>query len=46
MFAGKRYVYLAGGGVVADSRPEAEYEEVLAKSAVLARALQMTEEGL
>jgi anthranilate synthase component 1 len=39
-------VYQAGAGIVADSRPEAEYEEVLAKSAVLARALQMTEEGL
>ncbi len=46
VFSGNRYVYQAGAGIVADSRPEAEYEEVLAKSAVLARALQMTEEGL
>ncbi len=46
VFAGNRYVYQAGAGIVADSRPEAEYDEVLAKSAVLARALQMTEEGL
>lgn len=46
VFAGDRYVYQAGAGIVADSRPEAEHDEVLAKSAVLARALQMTEEGL
>jgi anthranilate synthase component 1 len=46
VFSGDRYVYQAGAGIVADSSPEAEHEEVLAKSAALARALKMTEEGL
>jgi len=46
VFAGDRYVYQAGAGIVADSSPEAEHEEVLAKSAVLARALKLAEEGL
>ena len=36
----------AGAGIVADSVPEAEYQEVLAKSAILRRALAMAEEGL
>jgi len=40
------YRYQAGAGVVADSIPEAEYDEVLAKSAVLRRALDMAKEGL
>jgi anthranilate synthase component 1 len=40
------YRYQAGAGVVADSFPEAEYDEVLAKSAVLRRALDMAKEGL
>jgi anthranilate synthase component 1 len=46
VFSGDRYVYQAGAGIVADSSPEAEHQEVLAKSAVLARALQLAEEGL
>jgi anthranilate synthase component 1 len=46
VFSGDRYVYQAGAGIVADSSPEAEHDEVLAKSAVLARALKMAEEGL
>ena len=46
VFAGDRYVYQAGAGIVADSSPEAEHAEVLAKSAALARALEMSEEGL
>ena len=46
VFAGDRYVYQAGAGIVADSSPAAEHDEVLAKSAVLARALKMAEEGL
>jgi len=46
VFSGDRYVYQAGAGIVADSSPEAEHEEVLAKSAVLARALKLAEEGL
>jgi anthranilate synthase component 1 len=35
----------AGAGVVADSRPEAEYEETLNKARALLRALRMAEEG-
>ncbi len=41
-----RYRFQAGAGVVADSVPEKEYDEVLAKSAVLRRALEMAKEGL
>jgi anthranilate synthase component I len=46
VFRGDRYSYQAGGGIVADSAPKAEYEEVMAKSAVLRRALQIAAEGL
>ena len=40
------YSYQAGAGIVADSVPQTEYEEVLAKSAILRRALAIAEEGL
>lgn len=40
------YSYQAGAGIVADSVPETEYQEVLAKSAILRRALAMVEDGL
>ena len=33
VFQGDEYSYQAGAGIVADSRPEAEHDEVLAKSA-------------
>jgi anthranilate synthase component 1 len=46
VFRGDSYSYQAGGGIVADSSPAAEYEEVLAKSAVLRRALELAAEGL
>src|SRR5215470_8262654 len=46
VFRGDEYSYQAGGGIVADSVPKAEHEEVLAKSAALRRALEMAEEGL
>ncbi|HEY3850486.1 MAG TPA: anthranilate synthase component I family protein [Steroidobacteraceae bacterium] len=46
VFRGDTYSYQAGGGIVADSSPKAEYEEVMAKSAVLRRALDMAAEGL
>ncbi|MCO4745047.1 MAG: anthranilate synthase component I family protein [Proteobacteria bacterium] len=36
----------AGAGIVADSVPESEHAEVLAKSAALRRALALAEEGL
>jgi anthranilate synthase component 1 len=41
-----RYRYQAGAGIVADSVPESEHDEVLAKSAVLRRALELAREGL
>jgi anthranilate synthase component 1 len=40
------YRYQAGAGIVADSVPEREHDEVLAKSAVLRRALELAKEGL
>ena len=46
VFEGNRYSYQAGAGIVADSVPEREYEEVLAKSEILRRALKLAEEGL
>ncbi len=46
VFHGDTYSYQAGAGIVADSLPEAEYREVLAKSAVLKRALELAREGL
>ena len=41
-----RYCFQAGAGLVADSVPEREYDEVLAKGAVLRRALELAQEGL
>jgi anthranilate synthase component 1 len=46
VFSGDEYSYQAGGGIVADSVPKAEHEEVLAKSAALRRALELAEEGM
>jgi anthranilate synthase component 1 len=46
VFRGDTYSYQAGGGIVADSRPQAEYDELMAKSAVLRRALELAAEGL
>lgn len=40
------YSFQAGAGIVADSVPEKEYAEVLAKSAILRRALALAGEGL
>ncbi|MGD9842332.1 MAG: anthranilate synthase component I family protein [Steroidobacteraceae bacterium] len=45
-FSGDTYSFQAGAGIVADSVPKMEYEEVLAKSAILRRALAMAQEGL
>ena len=45
VFAGDEYSFQAGAGIVADSVPEREYREVLAKSAILRRALEMAGEG-
>jgi anthranilate synthase component 1 len=46
VFRGDTYSYQAGGGIVADSSPQNEYEELMAKSAVLRRALELAAEGL
>jgi anthranilate synthase component I len=46
VFRGDTYSYQAGAGIVADSVPLVEYEEVLAKSAIVRRALELAEEGL
>ncbi len=46
VFKGDTYSFQAGAGIVADSVPTAEYQEVLAKSAILRRALSLAEEGL
>ncbi len=46
VFANGEYSFQAGAGIVADSVPAREYQEVLAKSAILRRALEIAEEGL
>jgi anthranilate synthase component 1 len=46
VFSDDQYSYQAGAGIVADSVPQKEYDEVLAKSAILRRALAIAEEGL
>ena len=46
VFNGDQYSYQAGAGIVADSVPETEYEEVIAKSGAMARALEMTGDGM
>ena len=46
VFSGDEYSFQAGAGIVADSVPEKEYQEVLAKSAILRRALEIAREGL
>ena len=46
VFNGDEYSFQAGAGIVADSVPQKEYQEVLAKSEILRRALDMAGEGL
>jgi len=46
VFDGDEYSFQAGAGIVADSVPEREHDEVLAKSAILRRALEIAEDGL
>jgi anthranilate synthase component 1 len=45
-FRGDTYCFQAGAGVVAESDPAREYEEVLAKTAVLRATLAQVREGL
>jgi anthranilate synthase component 1 len=46
VFRGDEYSYQAGAGIVADSVPQTEHDEVLAKSGAMVRALELTGEGL
>jgi anthranilate synthase component I len=46
VFHGDEYSYQAGAGLVADSVPAAEHDEVLAKSGAAVMALKLAEEGL
>ncbi len=46
VFNGDEYSFQAGAGIVADSVPENEHDEVLAKSAILRRAFELAREGL
>jgi len=46
VFNGDEYSYQAGAGIVADSVPAAEYDEVVAKSGAVARALKLAAEGI
>jgi anthranilate synthase component 1 len=46
VFRGDEYSYQAGAGIVADSVPATEYEEVLAKSGSAASALKLAGEGV
>jgi len=46
VFHGDEFSYQAGAGIVADSQPATEHDEVLAKSAAMLRALRMAQEGL
>lgn len=46
VFEGDRYTYQAGAGIVADSSPQREHEEVLAKAGALRAALELAEAGL
>ena len=46
VFSGDEYSFQAGAGIVADSVPANEYREVLAKSAILRRALEIAAGGI
>lgn len=46
VFRGDEYSFQAGGGIVADSVPDTEYEEILAKSGVMVRGLEIAGSGL
>lgn len=46
VFADGRYSYQAGAGIVADSEAEREHDEILAKSAVMKRAMELAGSGL
>jgi anthranilate synthase component 1 len=43
---GGRYFVQGGAGIVADSDPATEYQETLAKTRALVRAVEIAEKGL
>lgn len=45
VFENGSYAYQAGAGIVADSKPDAEYQEVRSKVAVLEKALELAQGG-
>ena len=45
-FSDGRYAWQAGAGIVADSRPDFEHREVLAKSGAMVGALELAKAGL
>ena len=46
VFDNGRYSFQSGAGIVADSDPQKEYEEVMAKGAILRQALEIARKGL
>jgi anthranilate synthase component 1 len=46
VFAGKKVHIQAGGGIVADSDPQSEYQETLNKAKALIRAIEVAEVGM
>ncbi len=42
---GERVTYHVGAGIVADSKPDREYDETLAKAAALGRAIDLAEQA-
>ena len=46
VFHDDEYSFQAGAGIVADSDPAFEHREVMAKSAIIRRAMEIAEEGL
>jgi anthranilate synthase component 1 len=46
VFGSGRYDYQAGAGIVADSQADREHDEILAKSAVMRRAMELAGSGL
>ncbi|HJL81949.1 MAG TPA: anthranilate synthase component I family protein, partial [Gammaproteobacteria bacterium] len=46
VFSEGQYSFQAGGGIVADSKPDDELKEVMAKSEILRKALEMAVEGM
>jgi anthranilate/para-aminobenzoate synthase component I len=46
VFGDGRYSFQAGAGIVADSQVEREHDEIIAKSAVMRRAMDLAGSGL